>query len=140
MTAAQHERSDWQNEGRTLSDRLDRYLHPHRYDGGEPYIWNDWTVQDIADTIQDYRAEQQRRIPPPLPDPPDAPAVYPSSVYSISARDIDRDRWDIMRGDVRVCTLTLDGTEHFLTAIDAGTPEVQAARSAVSADIARAKR
>lgn len=138
MNGPVHERADWLNEERTLSDRLDRYLYPDRYDLGEPYVWNDWTVQDIADTLRDIRGEQQRRKAAPT-DPP-AAAVYPSSLYSISGRDIERDRWDVMRGDVRVCTLTLDATEEFLAAIDAGHTEPEAARQALSRDAARRTR
>lgn len=140
MIGAAHDRADWQNEARTLSDRLDRYLYPQRYDGGEPYAWTDLTVQDIADTLADVRAEQSRRRPPAAPDPPDQPAVFPSSVYAISARDIERDRWDVMRGDVRVVTLSLDGIEAFLAAVDAGLAEFEAARRAVSEDLARHNR
>lgn len=140
MTGAAHDRADWQNEERTLSDRLDRYLYPQRYDGGEPYTWTDLTVQDIADTLADVRAEQARRRPPAAPDPPDQPAVFPSSVYAISGRDVERDRWDVMRGDVRVVTLSLNGTEAFLAAVDAGLPEPEAARRAVSEDLARRNR
>lgn len=140
MTYAAHDRADWQNEGRTLADRLHRYLHPHLYDGGPRTEWDDRTVQDIADTIHDHRAEQQRRTPPTAPDPPDQPVAFPSAVYSVSGRDVDRDRWDILRGDVRVVTLSLAGTESFLAAIDAGASEPEAARRAVSEDMARANR
>lgn len=142
MTGAAHERADWMNHGRTLADRLARYLNPERYDHGEPTIWGEDTVQDIADTIEDYRREHTRRArgaADSVPEP-EAPAHYPSAVYALSLVDERRDRWDILRDGERITTLSLDGTEDFLRAIDAGATEAEAARAAHAADMARSRR
>lgn len=138
-----HERADWRNEGRTLADRLDRYLHPENYDHGDPYVWEgDYTVQDIADTVADYRHEHTRRARGAADSirEEEAPAVHPSSVYTLSLVDAKKDRWAIRRDDLTVVTVSINGTEDFLREIDAGATEPEAARRAVSADLARANR